>query len=104
RITDRRDALVLAAASAALACWVRYEAWPLAALALAWAASVERPEKRRATALIGLGGGVVGPILLYGLHSWISTGVPFYAIGSDNLTERRGDLVHAVGLLATGLG
>jgi hypothetical protein len=103
RETPRTSTLVAAAASAALACWVRYEAWPLATLAMAWAVSVERSDARRRTALVGLGAGVVGPILLYGLHSWISTGIPFYAIGEGNLTERRGDVVHAVQLLATGL-
>jgi hypothetical protein len=103
RMTGYSRALLAAAASAALACWVRYEAWPLATLAMAWAVYVERPEARRRTALLGLGAGVVAPILLYGFHSWISTGVPFYAIGSENLTERRGDVVHAVGWLVAGL-
>jgi hypothetical protein len=103
RMTGNPRALVLAAFASALSCWVRYEAWPLMTVAMAWAILVERSGSRRRTALLTLGAGVVGPILLYGLHSWISTGVPFYVIGSENLTERRGDVLQALRLAMTGL-
>jgi hypothetical protein len=103
RATERGSALGAAVASAALSCWVRYEAWPLTAAAMAWAVVVERPETRRRTAIIVFGAGVVGPILLYGLHSWVSTGVPFYAIGEGNLTEKHGDVLGALQRVASGL-
>lgn len=86
-----------------LACWVRYEAWPLTTLAMAWAVYVERPEARRRTAWIALGAGVVAPILLYGLHSWAATGIPFYAIGSENLTEPRGQILTSLRRVQAGI-
>jgi hypothetical protein len=97
-------ALGWAAVASALACWVRYEAWPLLFAAMAWMAwtSPTAPERRKVLRL-GLGLGVVLPILAYGTHSWIATGVPFYAIGSENLTERRGDLPYALELAGRGL-
>jgi hypothetical protein len=103
RVDGRPRLLALATVAAGLACWVRYEAWPLMALAMTWTALTEPPDRRRRVAMIGLGLGVVVPILAYGLHSWAATGVPFYAIGSENLTERRGDVGHALGLAGTGL-
>jgi hypothetical protein len=102
RMGGRSRSLWLAALGAGLACWVRYEAWPLTALAMLWAIWVAPPESRRRTALVGLGAGVVGPILLYGLHSWAATGIPFYAIGSENLTEPRGQIVVSLRRLMTG--
>ena len=98
-----RRALAVAVAAAAAACWVRYEAWPLMALAMGWTAMVEPAETRRRTALVALGLGVVLPILAYGVHSWVASGIPFYAIGSENLTDRRGDLLHTLELAGRGL-
>jgi hypothetical protein len=104
RVHGRRRALAVAVVASAMACWVRYEAWPLVTLALAWTALTEPRGLRRRIALVGLGLGVALPILGYGLHSWISSGIPFYAIGSENLTQTRGDLVGAAQQAARGVG
>lgn len=98
-----RGALYLALAASACACWVRYEAWPLMTAAMAWIAATEPPARRRRMGAITLGVGVAAPILAYGIHSWGVSGIPFYAIGSENLTERRGDVVHALQLAGRGL-
>ena len=37
-----------------------------------------------------LGVGLVGPVLLFGLHTWIATERAFYVIDDGNLTEERG--------------
>jgi hypothetical protein len=98
-----RRALWLGVVCSGLACWVRYEAWPLLTLTGLWlVAAAPRVDRRRVAALV-LGGGVVIPILAYGIHSWVASGIPFYAIGSENLTERRGDLPHALSLAWTGV-
>jgi hypothetical protein len=101
---ERRPA-VAAAVCCGLACLVRYEAWPLAAAVLAVVAWTgpggAEPRARRAALLYGIG--LVGPVLLYGLHSWAATGVPFHAIGSENLTEPRARLLSSLGRLASGV-
>jgi hypothetical protein len=102
RVEGSLTALRVAAVASALACWVRYEAWPLFALAMTWAVLSAPPTERRRTAAIGLGAGVTAPILLYGLHSWMSTGIPFHVIGTENLTERSGDLGRGLETLAAG--
>jgi len=97
-----RRALYTALAASACACWVRYEAWPLLTAAMAWIAITEPAERRARLAALTLGLGVAAPILAYGIHSWVSSGIPFYAIGSENLTETHGDVRRAVGLAASG--
>jgi hypothetical protein len=98
---SRRPAdLWAAAVCSALACLVRYETWPLAALAMALAAWRDRG---RRTIFIGLGVGWAAPILAYVLHCWITVGVPFVAITADNLTAERGPW-RAVTLLIGGAG
>ena len=98
-----RRALYAALAASACACWVRYEAWPLMTAAMAWIAVTEPLDRRRRMALLTLGLGVAAPILTYGVHSWVASGIPFYAIGSENLTERRGDVGHALQLAGRGV-
>jgi hypothetical protein len=101
--TGKRSALFLATGASALSCWVRYEAWPVTTVAVLVIVALSPRVERRRVALWGLGLGVVAPILLYGLHSYVATGIPFYVIGSENLTERRGDVLHAMALCMGGV-
>src|SRR5262249_51118017 len=50
-----------------------------------------------------VGVGLVLPILLFSLHSWISTERVLYVIDERDLSRPRGDLLGAVLLLASGL-
>jgi hypothetical protein len=102
-VQGRSRALWVAVAASACACWVRYEAWPVLGLAALWAVSVAPAERRRRVAVLALGLGVAAPLLAYGAHSWAASGIPFYVIGSGNLTERRGDLLFALRLAGDGL-
>ena len=105
RIGGRMADLWAAAVFSGLACMVRYEAWPIAAAAAlvacgpAWRS---RPALTR-WAPIMLGVGLVGPVLLFGLHTWIATERAFYVIDSGNLTEERGSVSRALLLLADGI-
>ena len=107
RMDGRERDLVAAAVFSGLACLVRYEAWPIAAgAALVACARDGRPWSREALtrwAPIMLGIGLVGPVLLFGLHSWIATERTFYVIDAGNLTEERGSVVRAGGLLVAGM-
>lgn len=95
--------LTAAAAFGGLACLVRYEAWPIvtSALALVLLWRPDRPSRGRIAWAFGLG--FVGPVAFFGIHSWVATGVAFFAISSDNLTETRGEMGRALGLLAAGV-
>jgi hypothetical protein len=65
-------------------------------LAALWTTLTAPAARRRRTAAVLLGLGVALPILAYGLHSWIASGIPFYAIGSENLTEPKGDVARSL--------
>src|SRR6185503_10300936 len=96
--------LMLAFGCAGLACLVRYEAWPIAAAALvvAFAMPGGAGLARRflaPAALVGL----VGPVLFFGVHTWVATERAFYVIDAGNLTEKGGDPWSALTLLAGGI-
>jgi hypothetical protein len=102
---DRRPRdLLLAFGACGLACLVRYEAWPIAAASLALAfwmpGGVALARRWLAPAAVL---GLVGPVVFFGIHTWIATERAFYVIDSGNLTERGGDLGQAVELLARGV-
>jgi hypothetical protein len=105
----RQRDLVLAALFSALASLVRYEAWPIvvaAAVAAFWRLPPPAPDARtarRGMALL-LGVGLVAPIVLFALHSWVSTHRILYVIDERDLSRPRGDLPAAVLLLASGIG
>jgi hypothetical protein len=105
--SGRTSDLALAAVFSALACLVRYEAWPIAAGAALVACSRDgRPWSRialRRQSPIMFGLGLVVPILLFGLHTWVATERAFYVIDSGNLTEERGSFGRAIALLGAGI-
>jgi hypothetical protein len=105
RVEGRERDLVAAAVLAGLACLVRYEAWPIAALAAVVACMRHWPSRAAFTrwAPLMLGVGLVGPVLFFGLHTWIATERAFYVIDDGNLTEERGSVTRALGLLAGGV-
>jgi len=102
-----RADLAAAAACSGLACLVRYEAWALGAAALTLVLWTTRERWRdggpRRPWLVALGIGLFGPVLLYGVHSWASTGIPFHVIGSESLTARSGVPLAAVRQVAGGV-
>lgn len=107
RITGRDRDLFAAAAFSGLSCLVRYEAWPIAfgaatVACLDGGGVTPRPSRRRRAAIM-FGIGLIAPVLLFGLHSWIATERAFYVIDSGNLTEERGSLARALSLLAFGV-
>jgi hypothetical protein len=100
----RRADLAAAAACSGLACLVRYEAWALAAAALTLVLWTTRKRWSGVRpCLVALGAGLVGPIVLYGLHTWASTGIPFHVIGAESLTAGKGAPLAAAGGVASGL-
>jgi hypothetical protein len=105
RLEGRQADLVAAAVLSGLACLVRYEAWPVAAAVTVVACGREWRSRAVFTrwAPLLLGVGLVGPILLFGLHTWIATERAFYVIDDGNLTEERGSVTRAVELLADGV-
>ena len=106
RVAGRGRDLWAAAAFSALACLVRYEAWPIAAAAAAVACAGDGWRERGVVvrrAAILLGAGLVAPVLLFGLHTWVATERAFYFIDDGNLTEERGSAARAFGLLAIGI-
>jgi hypothetical protein len=87
-----------------LACLVRYEAWPIAAAALVfafWMPGGRAQARRRLlpAALLGL----IGPIVFFGIHTWVATERAFYVIDAGNLTEKGGSPLEALELLAEGM-
>ena len=107
RLDGRESDLLAAAVLAGLASLVRYEAWPIAAAAAVVACARERGWPPRVAwtrwAPIMLGVGLIGPVLFFGLHTWIATERAFYVIDAGNLTEERGSIGGALGLLADGV-
>jgi hypothetical protein len=106
--TERRESDLWAAALiASLASLVRYEAWPIVAAATVVACLPDGAWPPRAAftrwAPVLLGVGLVAPVLLFGLHTWIATERAFYVIDDGNLTEERGNLTRAITLLADGI-
>jgi hypothetical protein len=89
-----------AAAFSAAACLVRYEAWAVAAAAVVVVGTA--PRLSRPAAFRFALAGLLAPVLLYGLHSWLAAGRPFVVMTPEFLTGPRGDLARAVRLLATG--
>jgi hypothetical protein len=74
-----------AAACAAAACLVRYEAWPIVALSVP-VALLAVPRAARNSVLRYAAWGLVAPILYFGVHSWISDGIPFYMMPARYLS------------------
>ena len=107
RVEGRERHLVAAAIASGLACLVRYEAWPIAAAAALVVCGRDGGWPSRAAvtrwAPLMLGVGLVGPVLLFGLHTWIATERAFYVIDAGSLTEERGGVTRAVSLLAGGV-
>ena len=105
RREGREQDLLAAAALSGLACLVRYEAWPIAAAAALVACGRDWRSRAALTrwAPLMLGVGLVGPVLLFALHTWVSTERAFYVIDAGNLTEERGSVPRAVRLLADGV-
>ena len=105
RLEGREADLLAAAAFSGLACLVRYEAWPIAAAAAVVACGRDWRSRSALTRWgpLMLGVGLVGPVLLFGLHTWIATERAFYVIDDGNLTEQRGNVAHALGLLGEGV-
>ena len=106
RVAGRGRDLWAAAGFSALAALVRYEAWPIVAAASIVACARDgwrdpRVLARRAGVLLGLG--LVAPVLLFGLHTWVASERAFYFIDDANLTEERGSAGRAFGLLAEGI-
>jgi hypothetical protein len=104
RVDGRAADLWAAALFSGLACMVRYEAWPIAAAASLVACGGDwrsRAAVQRWALMLGVG--LVGPVLLFGLHTWIATERAFYVIDEGNLTEQRGSVARALGLLADGI-
>src|SRR5438105_491437 len=99
--------LVGAALFCALASLVRYEAWPIvvgAAAAAFWRlppSPDRRAVVRRGLPLV-LGVGLVAPVALFTLHSWISTERVFYVIDARDLTRAHGDVADSLALLVIG--
>ena len=102
--TGGRDAdLRWAVACAFLAALVRYEAWPVVAVAAVVAGiDGERGFRLRPT-LVLLGLGLALPVLLFGIHTWFASERFLYVIDDGNLTERRGSLEIAATQLADGV-
>ena len=107
RLEGRVADLWAAAGISGLACLVRYEAWPIAAAAAVVACGRDgKPWSRLALtrwAPIMLGVGLAGPILLFGLHTWVATERAFYVIDGGNLTEAHGSVARAFSLLVEGV-
>ena len=107
RVAAREADLVAAAVCSGLACLVRYEAWPIAAAAAVVACGRDGGWRSRAAwtrwAPLMLGVGLVGPVLLFGLHTWVATERAFYVIDDGNLTEERGSVTGAAILSAAGI-
>jgi hypothetical protein len=106
RSSGRDRDLYAAAACAFLVALVRYESWPIiAAASLAAALGEPMPSRaplaRRAGILAALG--LVLPVLLFGLHTWIASDRFLYVIDDGNLTEERGSLERATVQLAEGI-
>lgn len=89
-----------AAACSGLVCLVRYEAWPVAALGMGLVLWRKRDWR---TMLVAGGFGFALPILWFGLHTYLASGIFFYVIGSENLTRPRADVVRAFVLVLRGL-
>jgi hypothetical protein len=98
----RRGDLTAAAVCAALACWVRYEAWAVAAAAAVVVAAA-RGRPARGDALRFAAVAVLMPIALYGLHSWAAAGRPFVMMTPEFLTGTRGHPAQAIALAASGV-
>jgi hypothetical protein len=100
--------LALAALLAGLASLVRYEAWPIAVgatVAAFWRLPSPPPRReivRRGVPLM-LGVGLVAPIVLFSLHSWVSTKRLLYVVDARDLSRPHGDVTASALLLATGL-
>ena len=102
RTGGRNVDLYLAAACAFLASLVRYEAWPIVAVAAVVAGlGGERFRIRPAAVLLGLG--LALPVLLFGLHTWFASDRFLYVIDDGNLTEQRGSVDLATTQLADGI-
>ncbi len=105
RARGRVSGLALATVSAFLACLTRYEAWPMTALAVVvafWGAPGDRRRARRAA--LGMAGlGLLLPVVLFALHSWISTERPFYVMDEQFLTAVPADPRRAMEMLADGI-
>lgn len=102
RLEARRADLMKAAACAALACWVRYEAWAVAAAA-ALVVAATRPRSSRSDAVTFASIAVVAPIALYGLHSWAAAGRPFVMMTPEFLSGTRGHPAQAIALAVSGV-
>lgn len=99
--------LAAAAAFSAMACLVRYEAWPvavLAAIAALWClpAGVPRRNVLVRGVSVMIGGGLLLPVALFAIHSWVSTERVLYVIDAQDLTRPRGQIVDSALLLLVG--
>ena len=102
RLEARRADLTRAAVCAALACWVRYEAWAVAAAAAVVVAAT-RSLSARGDAVRFAALALLAPVALYGAHSWAAAGRPFVMMTPEFLTGTRGHPAQAIALAASGV-
>ena len=97
--------LYAAAACAFLVALVRYESWPVIAVAALVAAGGPGGSWSRRARAAGLlaGLGLILPVLLFGVHTWFASDRFLYVIDDGNLTEERGSLARATVQLAEGI-
>ncbi len=103
RQSGRDSDLRWAAACAAAACLVRYEAWPLVALSVPAAFWGRSWRAERGRILRYAGWGLLAPILYFGAHSWIADGFPFYMMPARYLTAPPRTAAEAAALVWSGV-
>jgi hypothetical protein len=102
-LSDPRD-LRWASVCAALACLVRYEAWPIAAVSIVLAFDARTPAATRRPLLVRYAiWALLAPVLFYSLHSLYVSGRVLHTIDGHNLTDTGGDPWRAALRLGAGL-
>lgn len=100
---DPRD-LRWASLCSALACLVRYEAWPIALVSIVFAFDATLPPRERRAHLLRYAvRALLAPVFLYSLHSLYVSGRVLYTIEGHNLTDTGGDPARAALRVLTGL-
>jgi hypothetical protein len=93
-----------AALCSALACLVRYEAWPIAAASIALAFDRATPVAIRRPQLVRYAmQALLAPVVFYSLHSLVASGRVLYTIEGGSLTDAGGDPAQAALRLLAGL-
>ncbi len=100
--------LLRAGIFSALACLVRYEAWPIAAASVVvafwpWPDEPAPARTRRRQLLRHAALAFFAPVIFYSLHSLYSVGRVLHAVDAHNLSEAGGDPWLSLGRLGQGL-